>query len=414
MVTTQHRIATLPARFDRNQGENMTKVTVSKTRQTLLVLAIAAGSASIPAAAQEVIKVGFVGALSGPSAKSGEAITRGLEVAIDEINARGGVLGKKITLIKRDDESNPAKGQIAARELIQNEKVSVIFGGIDTPVAMAVVPIVNKEKVPYVGTWAAGTPITRNGANPNYVFRVSAVDELVDKALINYAMKTHGAKKPGYMLINNPWGESNEKGLNLAIAERRIASAGSEKFEEKDVEMTSQLSRLKAAGADSIILVSNAGPAAQVMKSIERMNWNVPVISHWGISGGRFPELAGNMAQKVVFIQTYSYFGQQGEVGQRMVGQLMKKYPDIKAVSDIVPPVGYANAYDAMHLTALAIAGGGGAGGDQIREGFYKIGEYKGLIKTYSKPFTASNHDALDEHDYIMVKYEGSQVVPVK
>jgi branched-chain amino acid transport system substrate-binding protein len=117
-------------------------------------------------------------------------------------------------------------------------------------------------------------------------------------------MTTYGAKKPGYMLINNPWGESNEKGLNMAIAERKIASAGAEKFEEKDVEMTSQLSRLKAAGADSIILVSNAGPAAQVMKSIERMNWNVPVISHWGISGGRFPELAGNMAQKVVFIQT--------------------------------------------------------------------------------------------------------------
>ncbi|MEO6436703.1 MAG: ABC transporter substrate-binding protein, partial [Tepidisphaeraceae bacterium] len=378
----------------------MTKVTISTTRRTLLALAIAGGAAmSFPATAQQVIKVGFVGALSGLSAKSGESITRGLEVAIDEINAKGGVLGQKIVLIKRDDESNPAKGQIAARELIQNEKVAVIIGGIDTPVAMAVVPIVNKEKVPYVGAWAAGTLITRNGANPNYVFRVSAVDEFVDKALINYAMKSHGAKKPGYMLINNPWGESNEKGLNAAVASSRIASAGSEKFEEKDVEMTSQLSRLKAAGADSIILVSNAGPAAQVMKSIERMNWNVPVISHWGISGGRFPELAGNMAQKVVFIQTYSYFGQQNDVGKKSVAALMQKYPDIKSVGDLVPPVGYANAYDAMHLTALAMVAGGGVGGDQIREGFYKIGEYKGLIKTYSKPFSASNHDALNEND---------------
>jgi branched-chain amino acid transport system substrate-binding protein len=393
----------------------MSKVTVSKTRRALLVLALAIGpAASMSASAQEAIKVGFVGALSGLSAKSGEAITRGLEIAIDEVNAKGGVLGRKLVLIKRDDESNPAKGQIAARELIQNEKVAVIFGGIDTPVAMAVVPIVNKEKVPYIGTWAAGTAITHNGANPNYVFRVSAVDDLVDKALINYAMKTYGSKKPGYMLINNPWGESNEKGLNAAVAERKIASAGVEKFEERDVEMTSQLSRLKAAGADSIILVSNAGPAAQVMKSIERMNWNVPVISHWGISGGRFPELAGTMAQKVVFIQTYSYFGQQGEVGKQSVASLMKKYPDIKSVGDIVPPVGYANAYDAMHLTALAIGAGGGTSGDQIREGFYKIGEYKGLIKTYSKPFSAANHDALNENDYIMVKYDGPQIVPVK
>ena len=146
------------------------------------------------ASAQD-IKIGYVGALSGLSAKSGEAITRGLEIAIDEINAKGGLLGgRKLVLIKRDDESNPAKGQIAARELIQNEKVAAIFGGIDTPVAMAIVPIVNKEKVPYVGTWAAGTLITRNGANPNYVFRVSAVDVLVDKALVSYAAKTYNAR----------------------------------------------------------------------------------------------------------------------------------------------------------------------------------------------------------------------------
>jgi len=388
---------------------------VNYARRTILAaVALAAAGASFPAAAQQPIKIGFVGAMSGISAKSGEAITRGLEIAIDELNGKGGVLGRTLVLIKRDDESNPAKGQIAARELIQNEKVAVIFGGIDTPVAMAVVPIVNKEKVPYMGTWAAGTFITRNGANPNFVFRVSAVDELVDKALIKYAMKTYGSNKPGYMLINNPWGESNEKGLNLAVSEHRIEKAGSEKFEDKDVDMTPQLSRLKAAGADSIILVSNAGPAAQVMKSIERMNWSVPVISHWGISGGRFPELAGTMAQKVVFVQTYSFFGQQSGVGKNKITMLQKKYPDIKAVGDIVPPVGYANAYDAMHLTALAMRLGGGTDGDRIREGYYKIDEHKGLIKTYKKPFSPANHDALNENDYIMVKYQGEQIVPVK
>ena len=77
-------------------------------------------------------------------------------------------------------------------------------------------------------------------------------------------------------------------------------------------------------------------------------------------------------------------------------------------------PVGVANAYDAMQLTALAMKLGGGTSGDQIREGFEKIGDYKGLIKTYSKPFSDSNHDALNENDYIMVKYEGEKVVPVK
>ena len=83
----------------------------------------------------------------------------------------------------RDDESNPAKGVLAARELVQREKVAALFGGLDTPVSMAIVPFANRHKVPFMGVWAAGTPITHNGAAENYVFRVSAVDELVDKAL---------------------------------------------------------------------------------------------------------------------------------------------------------------------------------------------------------------------------------------
>ncbi len=87
---------------------------------------------STPALAVEPIKIGLVAALSGQSAKSGEALTRGLTIAIEEINADGGILGRPVELIRRDDESNPAKGMLAARELVQREKVTVLFGGLDT------------------------------------------------------------------------------------------------------------------------------------------------------------------------------------------------------------------------------------------------------------------------------------------
>ena len=106
---------------------------------------------------------------------------------------------------------------------MQREKVAALFGGLDTPVSIAIVPFANQTKVPFMGVWAAGTPITRNGAAENYVFRVSAVDELVDKALVDYAVKKYGAKKPGMILINNPWGESNEKGLKAALADEEHA-----------------------------------------------------------------------------------------------------------------------------------------------------------------------------------------------
>ena len=137
--------------------------------------------------AADPIKIGQVAALSGASAQSGEAITRGLTLAIEEINAKGGLLGgRMLELVQRDDESSPPKGLIAARELAAGN-VAAIFGGIDTPVSLAMVPVLNKEKRVYMGVWAAGTGITRNGANPNYAFRVSAVDALVDVRLLTYA-----------------------------------------------------------------------------------------------------------------------------------------------------------------------------------------------------------------------------------
>lgn len=369
---------------------------------------------SLPAHAQEAIKIGLVTALSGQSAKAGEAITRGLAVAIDEINAKGGLLsGRKLELVRRDDEGNPAKGVVAARELIFKEQVAVLFGGLDTPVSMALVPLANQEKVPFMGPWAAGTLITRNGANPNFAFRVSAVDEIVDKAMLQYAQKTFKASKPGMILVNNPWGESNEKGLTAALAAKNMKAVGIEKFEANDVDVVPQLTKLKGAGADVLFMVGNVGPSAQVVKSLDRMGWKVPVVSHWGPAGGRFTELAGPSAKTVHFVQTYSFFGKQGPVGEKVMKALMAKYPDIKGADDVTPAVGVANAYDAMQLAALAIARAGSTKGDEVRQGFYKIDRYEGLIKTYVKPFSADVHDAVTENDYVWAQFIDNRILPV-
>src|SRR5258705_502350 len=327
------------------------------------------------------IKIGLVTARSAQSVRDGEAITRGLTVAIDEINAKGGVLGRKLELVRRDDEATPAKGVIAARELLYKEKVTVLFGGLDTPVSIAIVPVVNEAKVPFMSPWAAGTPITRNGANPNFVFRVSAVDEIVDKAMLQYSQKTFNAKNCGMILVNNPWGESNEKGLTAALYAKGMKPAGIEKFEGNDVDVVPQLTRLKAAGADCLFMVGNVGPSAQVVKSLDRMGWKPPIVSHWGPAGGRFTELAGPSAKDVHFIQTYSFFGKQSPVGEKGLKALMAKYSDIKGPGDITPAVGVANAYDGMMLTAAAIQAAGPTDGPKGRARFFKIGRYEGLVR---------------------------------
>ncbi|MEE4450789.1 ABC transporter substrate-binding protein [Novosphingobium resinovorum] len=358
------------------------------------------------------IGIGLITALTAQSAKSGEAISRGLSIAIDEINANGGLLGRRLELIRRDDESNPGKGVIAARELLYKEGVAVLFGGLDTPVARAIVPIATSARTPFVVPWAAGTAITHNGTAPNYVFRVSAVDELVDKAMVAFARNNYGARRPGLILLNNPWGQSNEKGLKAALAATALPLAGSEKFEHSDVDVTPQLGRLRAAGADCLLMVATVGPSAQVVKSLDQMGWDVPIVSHWGPAGGRFSELAGPHANRVKFVQTYSFLGADSPAKTRILAALETKYPDIEGPQDVTPAVGVANAYDAMHLAGLAIRKAGSLDGEAVRRGFTRIGRYEGLIKTYDAPF-AHGQDALNESDYIWAEFDRGHIVPL-
>ena len=231
--------------------------------------------------------------------------------------------------------------------------------------------------------------------------------------MLQYAQKNFKSARPGMILVNNPWGESNEKGLKAALAAKGVTPAGIEKYEANDLDMVPQLTRLKAAGADTLFLVGNVGPSAQVVKSLDRMGWKVPVVSHWGPAGGRFTELAGPSGKDVHFVQTYSFFGKQTPVGDKVMKALMAKYPDIKGPGDVTPAVGVANAYDAMHLVALAIQNAGSLNGEAIRQGFHKIDRYEGLIKTYNKPFTPENHDAIGPQDYVWTQFIDNQILPV-
>ena len=386
-----------------------------RSASLLLTLSLLdAAATGAVAQSKEPVKIGLSAAVSGGSAASGEAIKRGLEIAIGEINAKGGVLGgRPLQLVVRDDEGQPAKGVTIARELVEREKVAAVFGGLHTPVALAQVAVWHELKTPYMGAWAAGTNITRNGQSPNYVFRVSANDDDADKFLTRYATEVLRKGKPGLLLENTSWGQSNEAGLTKWLGEKAIRAVGIEKFNWGDPDMSPQLLRLKNAGADHVVLVANAPEGAQVVKSRAKIGWEIPMVSHWGISGGRFAELTGELSDGVAFLQTYSFFGKQNERGEQVLKALKEKY-GVKGPEDVIAPVGTANAYDGLHLVALAIEQAGSTAGAKVRDALEGLkAEYKGLIKTYRRPFTAEQHDALTDADYIMVVWRAGKIVPL-
>src|ERR1700694_4303572 len=329
---------------------------------------VLAGAGFALAQLKDPVKIGLSAAVSGGSAASGEAIKRGLQIAVDEVNAKGGVLGgRKLELVVRDDEGNPQKGVTIARELVEREKVAAVFGGLHTTVALAQVPVWQELKTPYMGTWAAGTNVTRNGQAPNYVFRVSANDDYVDRFLSRYAVAALKKGKQGLLLENTPWGQSNEAGLTKWFGEKGIKAVGVERFNWNDPDMSPQLLRLENAGADLIVLVANAPEGAQVLRSKAKLGWDTAMISHWGISGGRFAELTGDLSDGVTFLQTYTFFGKQNERGQYVLKMLREKH-GIKEPGDVIAPVGTANAYDGLYLVALAIDQAGSTDGAKVRD----------------------------------------------
>src|SRR5690606_1047671 len=204
-----------------------------------------------------------------------------------------------------------------------------------------------------------------------------------------------------------------ELGLRAALEKRGMPYAGIERIEDSDLDVVPQLTRLKNAGADALLMVGNVGPSSQVVKSLDRMAWDVPVISHWGPAGGRFSELAGPNASRVHFIQTYVFGEQNSAKGDAVLAALKKRYPEIKSLADVTPAVGIANAYDGMHLAALAIEKAGSTKGSDVRDGFYTIDHYDGLIKHYTKPFSADQHDALGPDDYLFTHFIYGQIVPL-
>src|SRR5262252_3619504 len=216
---------------------------MKRTINTLLGAA-ALSLFSLAAQAQD-IKLGFNGDLSAsPSALSGQAATLGLQAAIDDVNAAGGVLGRKLALVTRDDLSQPPKSISNMSDLIDNEKVVAVFGPTNSGNAMAWKHIPNQKKIPVIGNVGSGTDITKpiGAGADNYMFRVSMVDREQVAALMAYVKKNPTAKV-GFMAETTGYGQGGLKDMQEIADLQGIKVVATERFGVADTDMTSQLNK---------------------------------------------------------------------------------------------------------------------------------------------------------------------------
>jgi branched-chain amino acid transport system substrate-binding protein len=356
------------------------------------------------------IRVGLIAPLSGGSGASGEAVQRGLLLAIDEVNAEGGVLGRPLEVVVRDVPNDPELGVRALRELVREHGIIAVFGGIFSPVMLAQLDLVHELRLPLFSTWGSVTAITHNGRSPNYAFRVSVSDEDADEFLARYAQRI-GVGRPGILADTTVWGDSNAAGLADWLVRLGSRPVGTERFGQGDVNMTAQLARLRAAGADGLLMVANAPEGGAIVRGMATLGWSAPVISHWGISGGQFVERAGvDYAEGILTLQTYSFFEPPTSKGQAVARAYHARF-GTRYTDEIAAPSGVADGYDALHLLARAVRDAGTTDGARVRDALERLGPYEGLIKDYDRPFTPERHDALGPEDYLMATWQDGRLM---
>ena len=372
------------------------------------------------AGASKGILIGLDADMSSGSAESGEAIRRGIALAMTELNQKGGVLGRPFKLVVRDNRGNPGRGRDNIDELARMPNLVAVVGGIHTPVALKELELLHQHQLIYLAAWSAGTPIIDNGYKPNYAFRVSVRDEYAGEFLVNEAIRM-GYKRPGLLLEQTGWGKSNERAIVSALQKRNLMPAGIEWFHWGISDMQDLIEILGKAGADTVMLVANPPEGMVAVRSMAALPpvQRLPIISHWGItgSGKRFFHSVRDDLSKVdlVFLQTFSFIDPPFPGRAHRVFEAYQAiFPSALSPRDVFSPVGTAHAYELIHLLKLAIEKAGTIERPAVQKALEHLGPYTGLIRHYNPPFTTDRHDALTAEDFRLARYaDDGAIIPL-
>jgi branched-chain amino acid transport system substrate-binding protein len=374
-------------------------------------IAIAASIVCSSAYAADTIKIGVTGPYTGGSSSMGVSMRDGVRLATKEINASGGVLGRQIELVERDDEAKNERGVQIAQELVNKEKVVADVGFINTGVGLAAQRIFQEAKIPVFNNVATGSILTHqfDKEPANYVFRNSARDEIQAPMIVAEAIDKRGYKKVAILHDSTNYGELGQKDLVKALSAKGITPVAIEKFNIKDTDMTSQLLKAKEAGAEVILTYAIGPELAQIANGMAKLGWKKPMIGSWTLSMANFIDTAGKNGEGALMPQT---FIQEPNTAKRkaFIDAYLKEFKPKN--NRIDSPVSAAQGYDSIYLLAAAIKQAGSTDGEKIREALENLNEkVTGLITVYDHPFTKADHEAITDNIPVMGEVKNGRVV---
>lgn len=368
------------------------------SRSLLVAGAIAMGAlATTPAVAQETVTIGAIEILSGPSAAYGIAIKGGLELAMDEINAAGGILGgKKLALIVEDSAGNKDQAVNAARKLVGRDGVPLIIGPTLSNEMFAVGPVTNERGVVTVGTSTTAKGITDIGP---FIFRTSLPESDVLPVLLKKAQEKFGIETIAMMYANDDaFSKSSFDSMKAAADRLGLNIATIEAFGSKDTDFSAQLTKIKGLDVDAITISALVEPISGIVLQARQLGIpdSVHLIGGNGANSPKLGEIAGAAADGMLVGSPW-FIGKKDEKNQNFVAEFEKR-------NGMPPDQFAAQAYDTMYIVAQAIDRAGSTDSDKIREALYKT-DFTGVMGPFT--FTEGRDPASTEGVVVLTMKSG-------
>jgi branched-chain amino acid transport system substrate-binding protein len=384
---------------------------------TALLAAGAPFAARAQAPAKAPIVLGIDAEFGLQNSTSAQAIELGVKVAVEQINEAGGLLGgRKLEIVTKDHRSIPARGIRNIEEFAAMPELVAIFGGRFSPVVIEQLLALKAAHIPFLAVWSAADVIVDNGSKPNYAFRLSLRDSLAMPFMMQNC-RQRGVERVGLLLTNTAWGRSNLAAVQKYSATQKLPQVASTAwYNWQERSLIDKYLKLIDAGAQAVLLVANDDEAATLVNEMAKIDKakRVPVLSHWGVTGGRFFKAAWPALQEVDFrvVQTFSFFrARQPQLDTFLA--TARKF-GVQRIEDIESPVGVAHAYDMTHVLAKAITLARSTDRQKVRDALERVPSHDGLVKRYAPPFTPQRHEALTPNELLMARYrDDGVIVPV-
>lgn len=363
--------------------------------------------------AAKPVLVGVDAEFFDPTSTADDAILLGAQLAADMINTRGGVLGgRPIEIVISDNRSLPARGVANVERLAGLPDLVGYLCGKFSPVALEQLPHIHRLQLPLLNPWSAADAIVANHFAPNYAFRLGLRDSIVMQALLEQ-IHAHGLQRVGLIAPSTAWGRSCQLHLEHHLAanpQLRVQLVGLGWHSWGSLEgLIESHHTLRGLGAQAIVFAGNEPEGATLVRALadEPEHYRLPIYSHWGITGGRFPELCGPALHYVELHVAQSFnLGHARGPDASAVSQAAMQHFGVDDPLAVPSMTGLGPAFDLVHLLALAVERAGNTHRPDIQQALEKLPPYDGLVKHLAPAFTPTRHEALELEDVLMCRFD--------